>query len=428
VAEQISIVEEATPHQNTKRVCVSDTSTPAENLPLDIIDHQGSTDKHAKSHMRRRKVWLIPVVILAVFFGGVVGLYFQPPGLRIFFNATGLQPGAGSGAPFALPAGVALPQDVVATLQPTDVIGLARLLPRGDIAVVAPPFGSGDARIAEISVQIGDLVSKGQILALLDNGSELNSAVAAAEADLAIQDATLARTRQSVALSRAEDEASLAEAQAIARAARAELDRTQSLFDRGITTQAQLDRAVSAAEQGERAAQRATATLARYQSDQLNDQPDVLVALRNLDAAKAALRKAQLDLNKGIISAPADGMVLDIYVRPGEDPGTDGVMVLGDVEQMMAEVEVHQSQIAGVVAGQPVELLADALHLTLNGTVERVGLLVQQQGIVAEDTAANTDARVIEVLVALDAPSSIRAARFTNLEVIARIDTREAAR
>ena len=36
---------------------------------------------------------------------------------------------------------------------------------------------------------------------------------------------------------------------------------------------------------------------------------------------------------------------------------------------------------------------------------------------------ANTDARVVKVMVELDAASSAIAARFTNLEVIARIDT-----
>jgi hypothetical protein len=52
--------------------------------------------------------------------------------------------------------------------------------------------------------------------------------------------------------------------------------------------------------------------------------------------------------------------------------------------------------------------------------------MVGQQGLVSDDTAANTDARVITVMVELDARSSAIAARFTNLEVIARIDTRAA--
>lgn len=45
----------------------------------------------------------------------------------------------------------------------------------------------------------------------------------------------------------------------------------------------------------------------------------------------------------------------------------------------------------------------------------------------ADDTAANTDARVVRVMVALDSPSGEQAAGSTNLEVIARIDTRPGA-
>jgi HlyD family secretion protein len=98
-------------------------------------------------------------------------------------------------------------------------------------------------------------------------------------------------------------------------------------------------------------------------------------------------------------------------------------MEMGDISQMTAEVEVYQDRIATVRPGQPVELVASAIGRTLHGTVETVGLTVGRQGMMSDDVAANTDARVIRVVVALDAESSEIAARFTNLEVIARIDT-----
>jgi HlyD family secretion protein len=103
-------------------------------------------------------------------------------------------------------------------------------------------------------------------------------------------------------------------------------------------------------------------------------------------------------------------------------------MQMGDTDQMMAEVEVYQDRIGAVAIGQPVELVAVAIGQTLQGRVLSIGLMVGQQGLVSDDTAANTDARVITVMVELDARSSAIAARFTNLEVIARIDSRAAAR
>lgn len=404
-----------------------ESDKPNDHLTLDIIDHDEQAATPATRNGKWRRLWLLPVCLLSLMMGGFIGIYFQPPGLRALFSVTGLEPGGGTSRPFALPAGVALPDEVADTLVPTDVIGLARLMPRGDTSVVALPFGAQNARIAEIAVQVGDTIAKGDVLATLDNLPELQGQLATAVASVAVREATLVQTRQTISTNLAVDQARLAEAQAIAKVAAADLSRTQSLFDRGFTTQAELDQAVSRADQAARGVERAEAALTQYLSDVLDEQPDVVVALRNLEAAQAELERARLDLNKGRIVAPIDGTVLDIAARPGETPGQDGVMTLGDVSQMMAEVEVHQSRIEVVKTGQKVEFLGEALNLTLRGEVRQVGLLVQQQAIVAGDIAANTDARVVKVLVALDAPDSARAARFTNLELIARIDTREMA-
>ncbi len=99
-------------------------------------------------------------------------------------------------------------------------------------------------------------------------------------------------------------------------------------------------------------------------------------------------------------------------------------MEIGDTSQMMAEVEVYQDRIARVLVGQPVEIVSEAIDQTLTGRVERIGLIVGRQELVSSDTAANLDARVFEVLVRLDPESSKVASRYTNLEAVARIDTR----
>ena len=142
-----------------------------QKLTLEVI--KDDTEPVEPTPTRRSGLWRlyrIPMLFVLLFLGGIYGLYFQPPGLQRFFEATGLQPGGGSNAPFALPVGV--PEDVVATLQPSDVVGLARLMPQGDIATVAPPFGAGDARISEILVSEGDRVEAGDTVAVLDNLSQ----------------------------------------------------------------------------------------------------------------------------------------------------------------------------------------------------------------------------------------------------------------
>jgi HlyD family secretion protein len=123
------------------------------------------------------------------------------------------------------------------------------------------------------------------------------------------------------------------------------------------------------------------------------------------------------------VRAPIDGTILDINATPGQRPPAEGIMQMGDTNTMMAEVEVWQDRVASVAVGQPVELAAMALGRTLRGTVDSIGLTVGRQGLISDDAAANSDARVIRILVVLDAESSRLAARYVGLEAVARIDT-----
>ena len=394
--------------------------TPKEgSLPLDL-DLPADLPRQRLFRPQFLLVLLIPVFM---FTGAVLGLYFQPPGLQKFYALTGLTPGAGSDSPIALPPEIDLPQEMAETLLPSDVLGLARLMPRGDVSIVAAPYGAGDARLAEILVAEGDRVEKGTPVARLDNTGVLESAVLLAEANLAVREATLMQTRAAVQNSRDEAQAALDQAQAVAAEAATQRTRTEELFARGVATQATLDSVLAAERQAEAAVTKAEATLARFTAVALEEQPDVIVAARNLDAARADLARAERDRARAVVLAPITGTVLDIHAGPGERPPAEGIMEMGDISAMMAEAEIWQDRISQVRPGQPVDLAASALGLTLQGRVERIGLTVGRQGLIGDDTAANTDARVVNVMIALDAASSEMAARFTNLEVVARIDT-----
>lgn len=389
-------------------------------LPMDLRRPDAPAPRRGWFRRRYLLVFLIPVFM---FSGGVIGMYFQPPALQGFYALTGLQPGGGADNPIALPPDIEVPQQMVETMLPSDVVGLARLMPRGDVAVVAAPYGSGDARVAEILVSIGDEVDRGATLARLDNREALEGAVLQAEANLAVRQATLLQTRSAVEASRAEAQATLDQARATAEEAASGLARTETLADRGTASTATLDAARTAAREASLAVARAEATLARYSGLALEDQPDVVVAARNVAAAEAELERARMDLGRAEVRAPIAGTILDIHATPGQRPPAGGIMEMGDTGQMMAEVEIWQDRIADVAVNQPVEIAADALGHSLRGTVDSIGLTVGRQGLISDDAAANSDARVIRVLVALDAASSAIAARYTNLEAVARIDT-----
>lgn len=395
---------------------------PAETeLPL-LLDAP-TEEVSGKGSLFRKRYLLVLLLPVFMFTGAVMGLYFQPPALQKFYALTGLQPGGGSVAPIALPPNIDLPQDMVETMLPSDVVGLARVMPRGDVVFVAAPYGASDARVAEILVAVGELVDRGAPLAYLDNRAALESAVFLAQANLAVRRASVLQTRSAVQASRDEAQATLDQARDTAREALASLDRTEELVARGVSSSVTRDAARTAAQQAALAVTRAEFTLARFSSAEIDDQPDVVVAVRNVEAAEAELARVERDLARGIVVAPIAGTILNIHATPGQRPPPEGVMEMGDISRMTAEVEVYQDRIATVRPGQPVELVARAIGRTLHGTVESIGLTVGRQGLLSDDVAANTDARVIRVVVALDALSSEIASRFTNLEVIARIDT-----
>jgi HlyD family secretion protein len=403
------------------------TNNPAESerLPLLVVQRTPSSVP-PRSRLRRglRLVGLIPLTMGLVALGGFVGIYFQPPGLEKLMTVLKLQPGGGTSSPIAVPVAQRDPgQPGAAALKAAQpaVVGLGRLLPEGEVVIVAPPFGAADARVASLKVEEGDHIEQGAVLAVLDSERALLAAVAAARAQLSAREATLAQVKASVQASRDEAGATLARAETTYQNAIREFERVETLRQRGFAAEQNYDQRRAARDEAAHEVQRAQAQLSRYGSGRLDEQADVHVAERNVDTAKADFARALADLDKAYVRAPIAGTVLTIHVRPGEKPGIQGLMNLGNIEQMTVEVEVYQTRIGRVALGNPVEVTAEALPQPLKGQVTRIGLEVGRQTAIDANPAANTDARVVKVTAALEPDSSRLARRLTNLQVTARI-------
>nr|WP_272209740.1 hypothetical protein [Marinicella sp. W31]MDC2875566.1 hypothetical protein [Marinicella sp. W31] len=112
-----------------------------------------------------------------------------------------------------------------------------------------------------------------------------------------------------------------------------------------MSTQIQLDQAQSTAAQASAEIDRMTALLERYAGVEEGTQADIVLAQRNVDVARARLDRAILDIAGARIVAPQAGTVLAIHIRAGEKVGEAGVVTLGNVDRMMAELEVYQTDI-----------------------------------------------------------------------------------
>ena len=395
-----------------------------DQLPLDVVKRDGKALSGAPLPLWRRvlpRIRLLPLIPVLMMSGALIGIYFQPPGLRKMMALLGIEAGGGATAPIAVPAARAPVAASPAAPVAETVAGLGKLIPEGDVVTVSPPFGASDARISTIRVKEGERVARGDILASLDNEAQLLSAIEAARAALAVREAGLAQTRASVIASREEGRAALARVQSAFDAAQRDFERTDEVHRRGFATDAALDQRRASRDQLARDVDAARAKLSRYEAATAEDQADVALARSSREAAEADLARATGDLERAYIRAPRDGTVLTIHIRAGEKPGSRGILNLGNIDRMTAEIEIYQNQIGRVREGDTVELTAAALERPLTGTVMRIGLEVGRQTLIDATPAANTDARVVKVTVALDPASSTIASRFTNMQVLARI-------
>jgi HlyD family secretion protein len=149
---------------------------------------------------------------------------------------------------------------------------------------------------------------------------------------------------------------------------------------------------------------------------------DVNAAQAEVDRTIANAKQAKASLEQSLVKAPQSGEVLYVHTRAGEVVSSDGIVEIGQTEQMEAIAEVYQSDVGKVKLGQRVKISSSAISGELTGTVAQIGAQVRRQTIVNTDPSTNIDARIVEVHVKLDRASSQKAAKSTNLQVRVTID------
>ena len=127
------------------------------------------------------------------------------------------------------------------------------------------------------------------------------------------------------------------------------------------------------------------------------------------------LNRVLVEVRASYIRAPVDGRVIDITVRPGELIGETGILELAQISQMYAIAEVYETDIRRVKKGQRATINSAALDAELAGSVQSIRQKVQKQDEIGTDPAARKDARIVEVVIALDDSGPAQA--LTNLQV-----------
>jgi HlyD family secretion protein len=214
------------------------------------------------------------------------------------------------------------------------VSGTGKIQPRTQVKISADV----SAKITKLAVVEGQWVEKGAFLLELDRQRYLAS-VESAEAILRAAEANATLVRQNMLK------------------AEKEFNRSKELRAKELESQSSYD-ALDAAYQVE---------VARYQSAQ--DQAE---------QARAALKQARDDLSKTTIYAPMSGTISDLNKEQGEIAigsqfQPDVILVISDLSEMEARVNVDENDIVSIAIGQEAEIEVDALpDQTLRGVVSEI--------------------------------------------------------
>lgn len=303
---------------------------------------------------------------------------------------------------------------------------------RGKVTIISPQVSG---YVTHVAVQDFAEVKAGQVLATIDDRM-YRARVAQAQANVAAQIAALANSSQaqrSREVATEAQNAGIANARAQLVKAQADMRRAKALVADGSISAREFDQtraALLAAEAGVRQAQASRAIGTQ-------DVRTVVVGRAGLEAsveaARAQLRLAQIDLDNTIIRAPADGQLSEIGVRDGAYV-TAGTQLLSIVpHNVWVIANYKETQTRDMAVGQRATFKVDALGgARLTGRIENLSPAAGSEfAVLKPDNATGNFVKVaqrIAVRIAID-PNQPRAARLRpGMSVEVSIDTRNGLR
>ncbi len=236
------------------------------------------------------------------------------------------------------------------------------------------------ARLDRLLVKEGDSVKSGELLAVLSPGElaaetayyahsaeGFSGQIAESQASLRYEELQTGQQIRQAQATLAAAEAQQAEADANLGNAKTTLERTKLLFERGATTQQDLDQATTAfsVAQARTAAmakqvdaQRAAVGLARASAEQVTARKSVVASVKQQEAAAAAqAEKANVRLSYTEIHAPIAGVVDVRAARQGEVvTAAQPIVTLIDPDDLWVRVDVEETYASRLKLGDEIEV------------------------------------------------------------------------
>ena len=293
------------------------------------------------------------------------------------------------------------PPSTSASRNATGVSCLGRIEPEDDVIHVAGAYIQGQPPVVELlKVKQGDMVHRGDLLAILAGQRQLEAALKQAQAQTEVAQRRLDQVKTGPKpADLAAQQADIARTEARLHNAQSELQRYETLRRTGDVTASDLD------------ARRTEVQVIQNELEQSQrrlegmkevPQGELHVAEAQLQASMADEERARRDYELGSVRAPTDGQILKIDTQVGENAGAKGILDMGRTARMYVVAEVYETDIPRVHAGQHATISGDLLAAPLSGTVEWVAPNVTSPTVLTGDTTSFSDNRIVEARIRLD--------------------------
>ena len=125
----------------------------------------------------------------------------------------------------------------------------------------------------------------------------------------------------------------------------------------------------------------------------------------NITAAK--LDNARTSREQALVRSSLDGVVVQIYTRQAERISGNGIAKIVDMSQLRVLADVDELHLGRVATGGKVEVTFRGSSTVYRGKISRIAPTVKRMQRIEPDGGSSTDARVVQVEIELDDPSSM---------------------
>ncbi|HYK05359.1 MAG TPA: efflux RND transporter periplasmic adaptor subunit [Thermoanaerobaculia bacterium] len=244
------------------------------------------------------------------------------------------------------------------------------------------------------------VVAEGRIVTYPGSEVTIGTDVAGTIERLAVEEKQAVRAGDVIAIIKADDtraalsvaRARVGEADADIRLFAADVDRAKHLFHEDVGTKQAWDKA----------------------------ERDLDSARARLSSAKAEVRRLEALVEKTVITAPIDGVVITRHAHAGESlESGNPIVTVANLHKVRVEAEIDEYDTARIHLGATVDVSAEGFGRTWRGTIEEIPDAVVNRRLKPQDPSKPIDTRVLLVKVAFAEETPLKLGQRVEVKISA---------